>query len=127
MPRALLTLLLLCPLLLPAAPRAEEPRHYTGSLPFHTGKSLLEWCREEDSSETLLCMGYLAGVSDALEGIAFNAGWGTSGVCRPKGTTVGRVRDAVIRWADAHPAQMRRAASVVVINALQAEFPCEGS
>jgi len=121
------TTLLAVILLWPMTALPQSTSEYTGSGPFHTGRTLLDWCAGEDNAETLLCMGYLAGVSDALEGIAYNAGWGTSGVCRPKGTTIGRLREALVQWTDEHPAQGNKAGSLVVIMALQETFPCEES
>lgn len=119
MRRALLTLILLWPL----AGGSEDGTRHAGSPPFHMGDSLLEWCRMEESQETLLCIGYLAGVSDALEAIAVSAGF-PSPVCRPRGTTLGALRDEVIEWGTAHPRMQERAGSVLVITALQNAFPC---
>jgi hypothetical protein len=118
----ILTLGLLWPLV---GSSQEGAPGYIGSPPLRMGDSLMAWCRTEKGAETFLCMGYLAGVADALEAIAYTAGWGTSGVCRPRGTTLGRVRQAVLDWAKHNPAAAKRAGSVVVISALQEAFPCQ--
>lgn len=111
-------------LLWPLAGWSQSDSPYVGSAPLRMGDALLEWCNKEDSAEMFLCMGYLAGVSDALEAISFTAGWGTSGVCRPRGTTLGKVRAELIQWADDNPEMTGRAGSVMVISALQDAFPC---
>ncbi len=112
-------------LLWPLAGWSQSDSPYVGSAPLRMGEALLKWCETEDEADMFLCMGYLAGVSDALEAISFTAGWGTSGVCRPRGTTLGKVRDEVIAWAKDNPRMQGRAGSVMVISALQDAFPCE--
>jgi hypothetical protein len=62
-----------------------------------------------------MCLGYILGVQDALEGSSF---------CVPNGVTQGQLKDVVKLWLHDHPETRHLSASSLVAAALKEKFPC---
>jgi hypothetical protein len=79
---------------------------------FVTGNDLFSKC----SSNSPLCMGYIAGVSDVMS---------TNGdICLPDNATVQQIVDIVVKYLSDHPDRRHYSASSESGVALMQAFPC---
>jgi hypothetical protein len=86
---------------------------------FYTGNKLFERCgASRDTADYTGCLGYVAGVVDALHMME------NSGVCPPQGSTVGQTVDVVMKYLRDHPEARHHAAAGEVFLALRQAFPC---
>ena len=91
---------------------------------FVDGNKLFEECQSGDDPDSerwvkgSLCLGYIVGVADALDGSSFCLASGPTGV-RAK-----QVVDVVNLYVRDHPEQRHHAASTLVTAALKEMFPC---
>ena len=92
---------------------------------FLSGNRLLDIC---DQSHSALCIGYIAGIADAMGTSLADgshpavAGWQA---CFPQGVSGGQVRDVAINYLQAHPEQRQLSAASLVAHALSEAFPCK--
>lgn len=61
-------------------------------------------------------MGFVAGVSDALDGLAF---------CIPAGVTLGQAGAVVNKYLKEHPEEWNESGTTLVARALRQAFPCK--
>jgi hypothetical protein len=91
---------------------------------FVDGNKLFEQCQSDDPQDSerwvkrSLCLGYIAGVADALDGSSFCLGSG------PTGVRVKQVDDVVYFYLRDHPEHRHNDASSLVTAALKEKFPC---
>jgi hypothetical protein len=88
---------------------------------FATGNKLLKDCQSTDVVERNLCLGYIAGIFDALDGNTLDQ---QHRACLPKGVTIGQVSDIVVQWLQANPKDRHYAAAGLVAAAIAKAFPC---
>ena len=80
---------------------------------------LVEFCASETGDyQDGFCSGYLLGYAYGLDGKA------ASGVCVPQNVTVRQIRDTAIRYLRNNPPAQQQDASIAVVAALRAGFPC---
>lgn len=65
-----------------------------------------------------IALGYVAGVSDTLGGVAF---------CIPGGVTRGQMMHVVLNYLDANPEQWQYGSPMMIGRALSKAFPCKKS
>lgn len=86
---------------------------------FFDGNELKEWMDEKESDgsrfKSGLFNGYVSGVVDTGNDILF---------CTPEGVTAGQYTAVVIKYMKDNPEKWNQGASVLVIEALKAAFPC---
>jgi len=63
---------------------------------FYSGNALWNECSGDNAFQSGLCMGFVAGISDAMSIAAIKA-------CFPPGVTVGQTADVVKRFLGQHP------------------------
>ena len=122
MTRRILMLCLLIGLgLAPLRGRAETayPPHLAN------GSELLTFCAKKRSDYQTACLGYIAGVSDAMidnlirdRSVPFKA-------CIPRTVLAGKRAAIVIRWMTAHISYLRRPAATLIVHALSEAYPCK--
>jgi hypothetical protein len=104
-----------------AAPGAANGDGTVASL--YSGNTLLQLCQSHPQGPNpVFCMGYIAGIADALGTGSSIAGWRA---CFPHNGTVGRVRDIAVGFLTAHPEVRHLTAASLVAEALQGAFPCK--
>jgi Ssp1 endopeptidase immunity protein Rap1a len=91
-----------------------------------TGNELKAWMNEGEAVEAarpgakLLkagqYMGYVAGVGEALDGLAW---------CSRPGVTLGQTMDVVSKYLRDNPEKLHEPAGLLVLNALGNAFPCK--
>jgi len=81
---------------------------------FMNGNTLLSRMNG-DSTDRIVAIGYVMGVSDATEDILH---------CSGKSVTSGQSRDVVKKWLEQNPEYRDMAANYLVIQALADAFPC---
>lgn len=97
---------------------------------FYTGSELLEYCRvanEPDFSDVVQagkCHGWIRGASD-MHNILFALNGFEPQFCFPEGVTAGQMIAVVVKYLEENPAQLRRPAGPLTLNALVEAFPCE--
>jgi hypothetical protein len=84
---------------------------------FRSGNELLEDCNEKN---VLFCLGYIAAISDGLNGNGING----YEACIPKTVTAGQLVDIVVQYLRLNPAERHFAAAVLVADAISTAFPC---
>jgi hypothetical protein len=111
----------------PAARAQQDTERYTPI----SGASLMQICTGRDPVRARECDAYIAGVSDTITSYqAARPENGSKGqplpayICVPGRMTGPQLRQAVAAWAEQNRDGLRRQASVVVIEALRATFPC---
>jgi Rap1a immunity proteins len=82
---------------------------------FISGNDLLNRLNSEGFADRGFALGYIAGVSDALEDIL---------VCAPTGSTTGQARDVVWQHLRTNPQSRHQGAALLVVEALQRAWPC---
>jgi len=91
---------------------------------FYTGNQLYQACTSGNQAEKGVRYGYAVAVVDrfALD----NSG---AGECVrasiPEGVTQGQIKDIVIKYLNDNPEKRNWMASVLVVNAIIAAFPCQ--
>ncbi len=87
---------------------------------YRSGNKLLGECSQGYSLAA--CLGYIMGIADVLSRNnpvnGFNA-------CIPDRVQVSQLRDIVVRFLIAHPADRQRGASGLVAGALEDAYPCQ--
>ncbi|MFZ6765306.1 Rap1a/Tai family immunity protein [Pseudoroseomonas sp. WGS1072] len=83
---------------------------------FYTGNRLLELCRGGQG----ICHGYIAGVASVM-GRNTVSGWAA---CIPSGSTVGQIRDLVVKALENNPQERHLSAESLVASYLAEAFPC---
>lgn len=87
---------------------------------FQNGNQLYDRCTEPNRE---MCLGYVAGIFDALASGASIAGYSA---CMPSGTTVQQAVDVAMLFFTSHPEMRQYAAAGLVAQALADGFPCSG-
>lgn len=80
------------------------------------GSDLLQRLTSESPQHRAVAIGYIAGVSDVMEGAAF---------CAPPGATIGQAAVIVARTLEANPQLLAMPAAPLVGGVLQLAWPCE--
>ena len=80
------------------------------------GSDLLQRLTSESPQHRAVAIGYVAGVSDILEGSAF---------CPPPDATIGQAAFIVVRALEANPKLLAMPAAPLVGGVLQLAWPCE--
>ena len=84
---------------------------------YDTGNNLYGFCKKSELSLLrAMCLGYVTGVTDALENL--------SAFCIPQGATREQVTDAATLYLRDHPETRHLPASELVTAALKEKFPC---
>ena len=118
---------------------AAEPVHAQGMQGQQTerytpisGQALMQLCTGRDPARVRECDAYIDGVSDTIT--SYQAGRPENGskgqalpayACVPGPLTGPQLRGAVVNWARQNQGELQRQASVIVIRALLATFPCQ--
>ena len=80
-----------------------------------TGNELLNNCTSKTPMWKTFCLGYVAGIRDALpRNIA----------CIPKAVTIGQLQDIVLKYLREHPESRHRGRYPLVVRAYREAFPC---
>ena len=89
------------------------------------GSVLLSYCARSTRFSQSACLGYIAGISDAMidrriigKGAAYQA-------CIPREVTAGARAAKVIPWLTRHVDDLHKPAAGLVAQALAAAFPCK--
>ena len=95
-----------------AQPRVQFPTRVTAAI-------LARLCEREIAP----CLGYVIGVADSYASAL--AGSGRPQLfCIPQGATNEEIRQVAVRFVNAHPEEAAANASIVVLAALRAAYPC---
>lgn len=92
---------------------------------YEDGKGLLDVCMGETNFELGVCHSYLVGIHDAQGSFVHASLLSKKYFCTPEGVEVGVLKEAFLTYAVAHPENLRRTASSLVIDAFRLTFPCE--
>jgi uncharacterized membrane protein len=87
---------------------------------FYSGNALWNECSADNAFQSGLCMGFVAGIADAM-----GMGIAASKACFPPGITAGQTDDVVKRFLGQHPERRHEAAVFLVAAALAEAFPCK--
>lgn len=82
---------------------------------FYTGNEILALCKAGDYSSKSICIGYIAGVFDALHSVKH---------CAPASVTAGQVRDMVVQAMEAEPKIRNETADVIAAHVFKNAWPC---
>jgi hypothetical protein len=82
-----------------------------------TGKTLWDSCNDPDTSKQSYCLGYVAGVSDALVGMHI--------ICIGGHVSVRQIADVVVQYLREHPGRRDMDADDLTATALALAFPCK--
>ena len=97
----------------------------TASVPaqayYDDGNTLLSEC-SSSGYEQLSCMGYIEGVSDALD---LQRASNSRGQCVPVGVTGAQLQAVLIRYLKAHPENLHQDASYMTVMALGEAWNCK--
>ena len=104
-------------LTLAVALAAASPAHATMAV-FENGNALLADCLGDNP---LFCYGYVEAVADAMKLF----GQWQRPECPPVDVSARQVRDVVVNFLLAHPADRHYAAASIVVNALKNAWGCE--
>lgn len=85
------------------------------SAEFISGNELLSNLKG-DLDERMFAIGYIAGVSDFLDGMT---------VCSPEGVTLGQIRDLIRDYLDKNPQKRHYSADSLIRNRLEQLWPCQ--
>ena len=109
--RLLLVLVLAWPMTAPAA------------LYFYDGHKLLRECSSRKAADQQECVGYLAGLLDAVTTIEV---WKKArlDICMPKGTTHEQLRAEFVKYARRYPDRLRGGAGGLALIAYRKAWPC---
>ena len=96
---------------------------------FVSGSTLYKSCAGSIAGDREYCLGYVLGVSDAMElAIASGTpigGWDACMPTGPTGATAAQARDVVKNYLAAHPERRRSSAASQTIIALAEAYPCK--
>jgi hypothetical protein len=111
--RSILALALLCAATMKAS--AQYPNGY-----FVDGNALMAWCEPHNATgpSNPLCIGYVAGVSDAVNFSRQFTGQGPNTSCTPPGVTSFQEADVVLSYLDRNPDKRNLAAAALVVAAM---------
>ena len=88
--------------------------------PSITGHRLLNWCRSEQATPLwMLCLGYVAGVSDHLARVE-----GAGRYCPPEGISDEEEREIVVAFLDENEELRRNSALDLIVESLREAYPC---
>jgi|SRR6516162_10061913 len=83
----------------------------------NTGNALFDSCNNpSDTSKQSYCLGYVAGVSEVLEGMHIICTWGR--------LSPDQIKDEVVKYLREHPEQRNMDADDLTSIALALAFPC---
>lgn len=120
LPLSLIQWLICLALLIPAAPvRADSVD--TG-VSFLTGNKLFAFCAAENNITSMVCLGYIEGIADALSGGQWVNGFRA---CLSIHMTAQQLQDVAMRYLAAHPELRHLAAAGLVASSLANAFPCD--
>lgn len=88
---------------------------------FFDGHDLLQRCQASNAFDSGACMGYVAGVHDAISGVV---------ICPESHSgrkTLGQVRDLVVQYLHRNPQLRGETADVLIRAALMPVWPCRNS
>ena len=91
---------------------------------YYSGNQLWDTCRgSDDDQKTLLCIGYIAGVTDALINVqgAQRMHW----FCVDPNAPLGQLREALKLWLGEHPQKRNLSGASAVLSVLEEKFPCK--
>ncbi|MGB5184318.1 MAG: Rap1a/Tai family immunity protein [Xanthobacteraceae bacterium] len=111
--RSILALALLCAATMKAS--AQYPNGY-----FVDGDALMAWCEPHNATgpSNALCIGYVAGVSDAVNFSRQFTGQGPNTSCTPSGVTSFQEADVVLSYLHHNPDKRDLAAAALVVAAM---------
>jgi hypothetical protein len=90
----------------------------------HSGNALLRTCTDEDFGESMLCLGYVFGVSQGLQAVISQPGK-TPTVCIPETqVSIGQRRDIFVKYMKSHPESRHLIGISLYFNAMREAFPC---
>jgi Rap1a immunity proteins len=92
---------------------AQSPAHFVD------GNALMDWCasgRIHSGPTDPMCIGYVAGISDALSLTRTVLNNGTN--CTPVGVTTGQLADVALDYLYRHPGDRHLSAAVIVVSAM---------
>jgi hypothetical protein len=91
---------------------------------FYDGHRLLQDCTSRNGNHREGCVGYLAGLSDAVETVRV---WEKArlGICIPKGTTDEDLRAAFVGYAERYPDRLRAGGGGLALIAFKQIWPCD--
>ncbi|MEP5568107.1 MAG: Rap1a/Tai family immunity protein [Halioglobus sp.] len=92
---------------------------------YKSAYQLQQDCEENGTGDIAMCLGYLAGVSDAAAAITDWELGKEKGWCTPMGVTLGQLRQVFLKWAEERPEKLHNDAGSIVLDSLDAAFPCE--
>ena len=85
---------------------------------FHVdGNELMTWCEPRNAAgpSNPMCIGFVAGVSDAVNFSRQFTGQGSNTSCTPPGVTIGQEADVVLSYLNRNPDKRDRAAAALVV------------
>ena len=88
------------------------------------GSELLSFCAKNSASTQSACLGYIAGVSDAIINDLIRDKASPVKACIPRNVKAGDRAAVVIKWLSQHSDQLRKPAATLVVRALSEAFPC---
>lgn len=88
---------------------------------FYSGNQLLDYCTRPDITPEHFCLGFIAGISDAIT--AYTAS--EVPTCIPDSATPTQIKDIVVRFLQNEPTNRDRPAVSLILIALAVAFPCE--
>ena len=111
--RSILALALLCTATMQAS--GQYPNGF-----YVDGNELMTWCEPRNAAgpSNPLCIGYIAGVSDAVNFSRQFTGKGTNTSCMPPGVTMGQEADVVLSYLNRNPDKRDLAAGALVATAM---------
>jgi hypothetical protein len=91
---------------------------------FYDGNALSERCESPIAGNESWCLGYVAGVYDAVDNPLTGGSANAGKVCMPESVKMGQLEDSVKLWLREHPEKRHLEASFLVLQALKEKFPC---
>lgn len=88
------------------------------------GSELLTYCAKSTANAQSACLGYIAGVSDAIINDLIRDRASPVKACIPRSVRAGDRAAIVIKWLSRHTDQLRKPAATLVVRALSEAFPC---
>ena len=108
------------------------PQIPMNDVPINTGNNLYAVCRSDNTSMSLLCMGYIDGV---ISGFYASSGYATfvydgvevdtlRGFCLPDGAEMEQQRDVVVNYLRRNPENRQSPAELLIHTAFMEAWPC---
>jgi hypothetical protein len=84
------------------------------------GNELMTWCEPRNAAgpSNPMCIGFVAGVSDAVNFSRQFTGQGSNTSCTPPGVTIGQEADVVVNYVNRNPDKRDLAAAALVVAAI---------